>query len=84
MCVVTSVSNLARLICGPPAHDPPNEQSRRLVTVQLILQQVIVGQCVYIRVSWTASDFIEEGENRGQDIQGTELFGVLSFSGSEV
>lgn len=35
-------------------------------------------------MSWTARDFIEEGERRGQDIQGTELFGGLSFSGSEV
>ena len=46
VCVVTSWSSLAHLICVSPAHDPPNEEhSRRLVTVQFIL--TFVGKCVY-------------------------------------
>ena len=56
LCVVTSSSNLACLIYVPPANDPQNEEhSRRIVTVQLILQQIFVGQCVYIPVPFTMS-----------------------------
>ena len=41
VCVVTSTSSLARLIYVPPENHPQNEEhSRRLVTVQLILQQI--------------------------------------------
>ena len=70
VCVVTSSSNLARIIYVPAANDPQNEEhSRRIVTLQLILQQIFVGQCVYIRVpfmmSWTAREFHRGRRKKG-------------------
>ena len=70
VCVVTSSSNLARLIYVPLANDPQNkEHSRRLATVQLILQQILVGKCVYIRVpfmmSRKAREFHRGGRKKG-------------------
>ena len=57
VCVVTSTFRLARLTCVPPEQDPQQneEHSRRLMTVQLILQQTFVGQCVYIRAPFMMS-----------------------------
>ena len=57
VCVVTSTSSLVRLIYVPPENYPQNEEhSRRLVTVQLILQQIF---CLYLLFAMLNSLFTD-------------------------